>query len=184
MYERYGKKLLQYAINTWNLNEDDAWNLIYQTLYKVIDNIEKYQFENEEKFASFVFRVFINLLRNHHKYTNKQKEQIEFVNYNESLSESNYESKEFNSDVQIARKVGAKAIETESQEAENTAITNLKTELDKLEEWERMLLLLKAQNLPYSEIAKYINKPEGNLKVYYQRLKNKLMEKLNNTDKI
>jgi DNA-directed RNA polymerase specialized sigma24 family protein len=52
----------------------------------------------------------------------------------------------------------------------------LKEELEKLQDWERMLLLLKAQQMPYSEIAKFIDKPENQLKVYYARLKKKITE--------
>ncbi|MBI3240070.1 MAG: hypothetical protein HYZ43_14700, partial [Flavobacteriia bacterium] len=37
IYNRYGKKLYAYALKTWKISEDDAWNLIYKTLYKVIE---------------------------------------------------------------------------------------------------------------------------------------------------
>ena len=60
IYNRYGKKLYTYAIRTWNLDEDAAWDLIYKTLYKVIDSYTNYEFVSEEKFSSFVFKIFIN----------------------------------------------------------------------------------------------------------------------------
>jgi DNA-directed RNA polymerase specialized sigma24 family protein len=55
----------------------------------------------------------------------------------------------------------------------------LKNELDKLEEWERILLLMRGQNMPYGEISKYVDKPERQLKVYYARLKKQMTEKIN-----
>jgi DNA-directed RNA polymerase specialized sigma24 family protein len=41
-----------------------------------------------------------------------------------------------------------------------------------------MLLLLRSQDVPYSEIAKLTGKNEDQLKVYYGRLKKKLFERL------
>jgi DNA-directed RNA polymerase specialized sigma24 family protein len=41
-----------------------------------------------------------------------------------------------------------------------------------------MLLLMRSQNIPYEEISRHVGKPETQLKVYYQRLKERLMKKL------
>jgi len=51
--------------------------------------------------------------------------------------------------------------------------------LESMEDWERMLLLMRSEGQAYSEIAKYIDKPENQLKVYYQRLKEQVAKKLN-----
>jgi DNA-directed RNA polymerase specialized sigma24 family protein len=48
-----------------------------------------------------------------------------------------------------------------------------------MEEWQRILLLLRGQSMSYSEIAIYVKKPEKQLKVYYSRLKKKLLEDMN-----
>jgi hypothetical protein len=50
-----------------------------------------------------------------------------------------------------------------------------------MEDWERILLLMRGQNIPYSEISKFVHKPEKQLKVYYARLKKKLLEDMNET---
>ena len=65
------------------------------------------------------------------------------------------------------------------QKAENVSMTLLKEELEGLEDWERILLLLRIQDMPYSEIAKHVGKPVEQLKVYYQRLKDKVTKKVN-----
>ena len=70
LYNNYGKKLYGYAISKWNIDEDDAWELVYKTLYKIIEVADKYTFETESKFNGFIYQVFINNLRN--KY-NEQK---------------------------------------------------------------------------------------------------------------
>jgi DNA-directed RNA polymerase specialized sigma24 family protein len=64
LYERYGRKLYSYAIRHWNLQEDDAWELTYKTLYRILETYSKYSFESEKKFGAFVFTTFINYLRN------------------------------------------------------------------------------------------------------------------------
>lgn len=162
LYLRYGRKFRQYAIKTWKLDEDAATDLVYQTLYKTVDSFEKCSFSSEKKFSSYVFTLFMNFLRNHHRDTEKRKESLD-VSYNDNLE-----------DLGLAGN-------SESQEENNPGFKMklLQEELEKLEDWERMLLLLRAQDMPYSEIAKFVDKPEEQLKVYHQRLRNKLTEKMN-----
>jgi DNA-directed RNA polymerase specialized sigma24 family protein len=50
-----------------------------------------------------------------------------------------------------------------------------------MEDWERILLLMRGQDISYSEISKFVHKPENQLKVYYARLKKKLLEDMNET---
>ena len=159
IYNRYGKKLYTYAIRTWNLDEDAAWDLIYKTLYKVIDSFTNYEFASEEKFASFVFKIFINYLRNHYR-DNKESKLFEFSAMD---------------DVDLSTK---EAKEGEEQ-ITNKKLIALNEALDKMEDWERMLLLMRSEGRAYSEIAQYIDKPENQLKVYYQRLKEQIQKKLN-----
>jgi RNA polymerase sigma factor (sigma-70 family) len=156
LYNRYGRKLYAYGIRTWHLNEDESWELIYKTLYKVIEVYKKYNFESEEKFASFVFRIFINLLRNH--YRDHQKNAVTF-----NSIEDFYHLPE-------------QAVQGEIQ---NIKMHILQEELDSMEDWQRILLLMRSDGVSYSEIAGYVDKPEEQLKVYYQRLKKLITEKIN-----
>jgi RNA polymerase sigma-70 factor, ECF subfamily len=159
LYKRYGKKLYAYAIRSWNLGEDDAWDLVYKTLYKVIDSYKDYTFINEEKFASFVFRIFINYLRNHYQLAKK---------INEKLPMTDVDSND------LQNKAGEMTTDNS-----NPRLKTLSEELEKMEDWQRMLLLMRSDGHPYSDIAKLIDKPENQLKVYYQRLKEQLTKKLN-----
>ncbi len=160
-YERYGQKLLAYAISNWKTDEDTAWELIYKTFDSIIDNIEQYEFESEKKFSSFVLVIFLNKLRNH--YRNKKR----------SIETISGTSLEFH----------AEPIE-ENQSEDSSQMKDLKIELAKLEDWERMLLLLRAQQMPYSEIANYVNKPQDQLKVYYSRLKQKITKSLTKKEEV
>ncbi len=163
LYNKYGRKLLSYALHTWKVNEDEAWDIIYKTLYKVIENHKKYVFENEQKFNGFIFRIFINLLRNHYRDNKMRMEGV------------------IASDVKDAESIAIKESELheqEDQENNNLKLAQLRKVLEGMEDWQRILLLMRSDGRTYAEIANYVNKPEEQLKVYYQRLKKSLSIKL------
>ncbi|MDX2000922.1 MAG: sigma-70 family RNA polymerase sigma factor [Chitinophagales bacterium] len=179
LYSRYGRKLYSYGIVHWQLSEDESWDLVYKTLYKILETYGKYQFESEKKFGSFTFKIFVNYLRNHYRDQKRVAEQLSFVNFHESEFESGEQGRLANSDKEVKQKIAKESLKEEMAEtSENPALAALKEELDKLQDWERILLLLRSQDMPYSEISKHIEKPEGQLKVYYQRLKEKIMKRL------
>jgi len=161
LYRKYGRKLLSYAIHTWNTDEDDAWELIYKTLYKVMDNWRKYEFANEEKFSAFVFTVFINLVRNHHRDQAGKKAVLGDTGIDEAAH--------------VAHETPESERETLT---ESEKMVKLKAVLDTLEDWQRILLLMRSDGRSYAEIAAYVKKPEDQLKVYYQRLKKAIAEKM------
>ncbi len=158
LYNRYGKKLYSYAITNWKVNEDDAWDLIYKTLYKVLGSYHNYTFENEDKFASFIFRVFINYLRNHYR----DHKNDDAVLQPESMDDKILQNKP----------------DHIASSSESPNITLLNEALDEMEDWQKILLLMRSNGSAYAEIAQYISKPEDQLKVYYQRLKDQLTKKL------
>jgi DNA-directed RNA polymerase specialized sigma24 family protein len=65
----------------------------------------------------------------------------------------------------------------EEQPSTVAYLTCLQTVLDEFEDWERVLLLQRAQQIPYSEIAQFVNKPADQLKVYHQRARKKLLQR-------
>ncbi|HKC67759.1 MAG TPA: sigma-70 family RNA polymerase sigma factor [Bacteroidia bacterium] len=159
LYNRYGKKLYGYAVYKWNLDEDEAWEITYQTLYKIIEVSDKYTFADENKFIGFIYKVFINNLRNY--YQKKKGKQIEVVDLQE-----NYHS---SPDENIIEEKPANSIE----------MNYLQEELQQLEDWKKILLLMRAQDYSYEEITEYVKKPADQLKVYYMRLKKQLTDKIN-----
>jgi len=161
VYEQYAQKLLTYATRTWNLEKDTAWDLIYKTIYKVVEVKDNYQFETEQKFASFIFKIFINKIRDHFRNTKTQPKAIDNAELNDRIINNQ------------------PATSGTRKESNNPALKLLQAELDKLEDWQRVLMLLRSQDMPYSEIAKYTNKPEKHLKVYYARIKEQLTHSIN-----
>jgi RNA polymerase sigma factor (sigma-70 family) len=161
LYERYGKKLYGFAKVKWKVSEDDAWELVYKTLYKVLSVGDKYTFANEDKFRAFLFKVFVNYLRNHYR-DNKGKGivETELLETHEKLA---YDRKEM----------------ADEKESSNPLMRCLQKVLAVLEDWQRVLLLMRAQDHSYEYIAKYVTRPEDQLKVYHQRLKKVVTEKTN-----
>jgi RNA polymerase sigma factor (sigma-70 family) len=161
LYELYSKKLSAYAKHNWQINEDTNWDLIYKTIYKVADVINLYEFENEEKFASFIFKIFINNIRDQLRSEKRVGNIISEVELTDQIINTYY-LKDLNN-------------------FPNEALRILQQELEKMKDWERILLLLRGQNMPYQEIARYVDKPEKQLKVYYARLKKELENKVTET---
>jgi RNA polymerase sigma factor (sigma-70 family) len=155
LYECYAMKLLAYTRRNYHINEDDAMNLVYKTIYRIVDVYDRYHFANEQKRSSFIFKTHINYLRNYYR-DNKSFENRNFE----------VEIKEFEASVEEAPTSDPK-------------LNLLQRLLDKMEDWQRILLLMRGQNIPYSEISKFVNKPEKQLKVYYGRLKKQLTDNMN-----
>jgi DNA-directed RNA polymerase specialized sigma24 family protein len=157
-YEKYAKKLLAYTCKNYTIGEDDAWTIVYKTIYKMAAVKHKYNFDHPNKENAFVFNTHINYLRN-------------YFRDNKSFEGKNFE-------VELNDKHGF--IEEESPQIESIQLRILQQELDKLEDWQRILLLMRGQDMPYSEISAFVKKPENQLKVYYSRLKQQLLENVQN----
>jgi RNA polymerase sigma factor (sigma-70 family) len=179
LYERYGKKLYSYAVTSWHLNEDDAWETVYETLYRTVEKFDNYTFESEKKFSSFVFTIFCNNLRRHYRDTKKMAEKVEFAPFNESLFDESRSNPGLQTERLVQDRLSDAAVSAYREDAAvNSQLMELLEQcLDELQDWERILILLRSQNMPYSEIAEYMHKPADQLKVYHQRTRAKL-EKL------
>jgi RNA polymerase sigma factor (sigma-70 family) len=157
LYNQYGRKLFGYASRVYNMSEDAGWDLVYKTIYKMLEVVKDHEFENEHKLGAFMFRTFVNYMKNYLRDEKTKTGGAVIISIDENKRDFANRNPGTNNDVRMKL---------------------LKTELDKLEDWQRILLLMHSQGSSYAEIAKYVNKPESQLKVYYQRLKNRLAETL------
>lgn len=161
LYQRYGKKLYGYAITKWKFSEDDSWELVYKTLYKAMNVSDRYTFKDEGKFIGFLFKIFINYLRNHYNYTKaKGIVTTELLGWHEKLSSDRNET-------------------DEEKERMSPLMRCLQKALAVLDDWQRVLLLMRAQDYSYEDISKYVERPGDQLKVYHMRLKKVVTEKTN-----
>jgi DNA-directed RNA polymerase specialized sigma24 family protein len=156
LYEKYSVKLQRYARKNYSISEDDALSLVYKTIYKFAEVRDRYSFEHEQQRSAFIFRTYINFLRNHFR------DDRSFEKRNLEVELQDFESPR-----------------EESLANLDPRLKMLQTLLDAMEDWERILLLMRGQGIPYSQIASFVNRPEKQLKVYYGRLKNKLLRDMN-----
>lgn len=159
LYNRYGKKLYGYAVSKWNVAEDDAWDLVYKTLYKIMEVGDTYTFADENRFTGFVFKVFTNYLRN--LYRDRKNKTIETTTLLDNHGHSTETRQE------------------EEPEKQSPLMQCLQKVLQALDDWQRIVLLMRAQDFPYETIATYVNRPASQLKVYHLRLKKTVTDKTN-----
>lgn len=157
LYELYAKKLLAYACKNYTIDKDDAWAIVYKTIYKIADVQSNYTFENEQKKSAFIFKTHINFLRNYFRDNKSFEKNNQEVELHENFTDK----------------------EPETNPTQNLPLTILQQELEKLEDWQRILLLMRGQDMPYNKISEFVKKPENQLKVYYARLKKQLTDNVN-----
>ena len=178
LYNRFADNLYSYAIVSWKLTEDESWELVYDTLSQVIKTYKNYTFESEKNFKSFVFIIFCNKLKNHYRSKKNRAKLISFINYNEASFEQAAENSKFKAEQEVQESLVRKFIDDYWSEPQSSteSLNILNRALDMLEDWERILLLQRASNVPYSEISKWVDKPESQLKVYHKRVLKKLKQ--------
>ena len=157
LYEVYAKKLLAYTCKNYTIDKDDAWAIVYKTIYKIAEVKHQYQFESEQKLSAFIFKTHINYLRNYFRDNKSFEKNNQEVELHENFTDK----------------------EPDTNNTQNLPLSILQQELEKLEDWQRILLLMRGQDMPYSKISEFVNKPENQLKVYYARLKKQLADNVN-----
>ncbi len=157
LFEQYGNQLYSYASRQWKIEPDVAWDLVYDSIYKVIDKLPDCSFEVEAQLKSFLFKTFINKMKNRIRDDKTKQKGVREI----ELNEESYKTSSSDNEKEI-----------------NPKVKLLNEMLDELEDWQRILMLMRAQGFSYTEIAKYVNKSEKNLKVYYGRLRKRLAEKI------
>ncbi len=178
LYILFANKFYGYAIKKWNFSEDDATDVIYQTLETLIIKLNNYKFESKQHFDNFIFKVFINFLRQKFRYNRKMNDEISFIN----LSEIELE-KISNSDINFDNLnifFEKDSILNLYQDNKHEKLELLTKVLDMLEQSDKDLLLLRAQNFSYEEIAKLLGIENNQLKVKHHRAKGKLLKLIEN----
>ncbi|MDP4149341.1 MAG: sigma-70 family RNA polymerase sigma factor [Bacteroidota bacterium] len=180
LYNTYGQKFFSFAVKRWFLTEDEAWEVVYQTLQTLVLKLPIHKFESKKHFENFLYKVFINYLRQH--YRRHRKKQSEEVGFTISLQAAFAEDEPAtNDDPGSAPELDTQAIREYYRDdvAESPNLVALKCALHQLKPDERDILLLRAQNYTYEEIAKMLNIKNNQLKVKHLRSKKKLIQLLN-----
>jgi len=181
LYNQFGQKFYVYAVKKWRLNEDESWEVVYQTLDTLILKLSGYDFESEKHFQNFIFKVFINYLRQKFRYNRNRQLQLtetlsfdghsELGNGDETINELPL----FDDNIRPFEEYYTTGL------IENPKLIALKKALSELSETERDILLLRAQNYSYDEISSMLKIENKQLKVKHHRSKVKLIQLLNKT---
>jgi len=168
LYQAYGSRFYAYAVQRWNLTEDEAWEVVYKTLETLVLKLSNYQFQSKASFEGFLFKVLLNFLRQYFRSKRSSHEtEIDFVDLN------NEEEVPYQVSKQINKAAFSDYYKTES--VENPALQILNEALSKIEPMDKDILLLRAQNYSYDEIAALLRIDNKQLKVTHHRAKQKLL---------
>ena len=168
LYEQYGRKFYSYCIAKWHLSEDESWDVVYRTLETLVLKAASYSFESQEDFNRFVFKVLINFLRQQYRSRQaKRFKEIEFVNFDR-----------IEIDQTVSKYFSSESLNKyyESESYESPELIQLQSALEELEQFDRDLLLLRAQNYSYDKIAEMLKVENNQLKVRHHRAKKRLLE--------
>ena len=177
LYVSYGDKFYGYAITKWKLNEDQAWEVIYKTLDTLVLKLSEYSFESKAHFENFIFKVFINYLRQYYRNNCKNQQNVLYIDMSNHSAENDSEVMDFKIDTQSLAEY------YQSESLENSKLLALKEALKKMDEIDSDILLLRAQNYSYDEIASMLNIENEQLKVRHYRAKQKLAKLLQTQSK-
>ncbi|HZE83889.1 MAG TPA: sigma-70 family RNA polymerase sigma factor [Puia sp.] len=180
LYNHYGQKFFSFAVKRWFLTEDEAWEVVYQTLQTLVLKLPLHEFESKKHFDNFLYKVFINYLRQYYRRHRKQQaEEVDFtISLQAAFAADEPETKDEPASVPELNTLAIKAYYQEDA-VESPNLVALKCALQQLKADERDILLLRAQNYTYEEIAKMLKIKNNQLKVKHHRSKQKLMQLLN-----
>lgn len=177
LYNQYGEKFYWFAVKKWNLTEDQAWDVVYQTLDTLVLKLDKYDFESQSHFENFLFKVFTNFLRQFYRKSKTQVEEVS-VDFLESVGQEGNVLVNGSSELMEEDAVFSDN-EDEETVLENPKLNALKIALKQMNSTDRDILLLRAQNYSYDEIASLLSIENNQLKVRHHRAKTKLLQIIN-----
>ncbi|SDW16932.1 RNA polymerase sigma-70 factor, ECF subfamily [Hydrobacter penzbergensis] len=180
LYLLYGKKFYGFAVDNWKFNEDEAWEIVYQTLQTIILKIGEYEIQSQRHFDNLIFKIFINFLRQQYRKNKTISQDFKVLSFSEM--EMNSEDDDLNVD-ELKNPFSKEFFldYTDSEETENPKLKELQLALSKLEPVEKDLLLLKANGFSYEQIADMLKIENNQLKVKHHRAKKKLIKLLQTT---
>jgi RNA polymerase sigma factor (sigma-70 family) len=177
LYSLYADKFFGYAVKKWLFSEDDAMNVVYQTLETLVLKISSYEFESKAHFENFIFKVFINFLRQQFRQNRKKQQEVSFTSLSEAELDNQGEPMDF---LKIESSFSSDTFNEyyQTDTSDNPKLILLQKALEQLEKSDKELLLLRAQNFTYDEIAAMLKIENNQLKVKHHRAKARLLKLL------
>jgi DNA-directed RNA polymerase specialized sigma24 family protein len=117
-----------------------------------------------------VWKIFKNKLRDKLRQKKRREKDYQEESYSEDFLISSHDSLE-----PLCPQLVDTMLEQENKK--NPILTKLESFLDDLNDWERQLLICRANNIPYKVVEEMTGKKKDFLKVYYKRLKDRFAKK-------
>jgi RNA polymerase sigma-70 factor (ECF subfamily) len=184
LYTEYGANLYDYAVSRWKFTEDEAWEVIYKTLETLLNKVHEYEFESQKHFENFLFKVFKNNLGQLYRTKKRNEENIRFLTMDQIQLVNDGDEEEWNANIPDSN-ILHDYFSDGLNENTSPLFKNLQAALEALKQNERDLLMLRAQNFSYREIAEMLGleEKEEQLKVKYLRAKKKLIKQIERESK-
>lgn len=178
LYEQYARKWYGLAVTKWSLDQDAAWEVVYKTLDASIQKIVKTNFDSQVHFDNYLFKVFTNNLRQLYRERSRQHTYYKEVPlFSEPRDQGSPEDLPEGETINFPDFTLPELIEDDDNE--HTLLVQLQDALEQLDESDRDVLLLRAQNFSYEDIAKLLHIENNQLKVKYFRAKQRLIKLFN-----
>jgi len=179
LFSLYGQNFYGFAVINWRFNEDEAWDIVHKTLETVVLKIGEYEIKSQAHFDNLLFKIFTNFLRQAYRKKKKIEENFRIIPLGEMELANPDEPLEIElSEVNISFNEDFFKEYYEAEEIDNPKLKELDIALSKLDPVDKELLLLKANEFTYDQIAELLNIENNQLKVKHHRAKQKLIKLL------
>ena len=170
LYDTYANKFYGYAVNRRYFQEDEAWDIVEKTLSKLLEKLPQCRFDKQSQYNAYVQKVFNSFLNKGYHQKKRKSKNIQFVSIEHStdgyIKEEHLKSVGFDESF----------VQSFLKDTESKRVQLFKKALNQLDEIDREILLLKADNLTYAEIANVLKIDHKQLKVKHFRAKQRLIK--------
>jgi len=175
----YGQNFYGFAVINWKFNEDEAWNIVHNTLETIVLKIGEYEIKSQSHFDNLLFKIFTNFLRQAYRKKKKIEERFRVIPLGEMELANPDEPLEIElGELNVSFDEDFFNEYYEAEEIDNPKLKELELALSKLDPLDKELLLLKANEFTYDQIAELLNIENNQLKVKHHRAKQKLIKLL------
>ncbi|MBO0936484.1 sigma-70 family RNA polymerase sigma factor [Fibrella sp. HMF5335] len=180
LYEQYAQRWYGTATTRWGLDADSAWDVIYKTLDTLLAKRTSLPTDPPAHFENYLFKVFINNLRQCLREQARRHETMRLVPMNRDSMAEPYTDADDPAELALSDQTYEQLLAAEETHTQ-PMLARLEAALAQLDETDQSLLLLKAQQFSYDEIAQMLSLENNQLKVRHFRAKQRLINLFNQT---
>lgn len=173
--QMYQHRLFSYLIEAFRITREDAEELVSDVLLSVVQRISLFAFRNsDDDFTRWIFTILRNRVRDFLRQQCRQRMVMEEYSEGDGGDDAGPAGREI-ADIVIRDFMDG---DEYGRETESRPLQLVVETLQSMETWERVLLRCRALEIPYEEIAPYVDKPAKQLKIYHLRVKRRFLQKL------